>query len=189
MFDSLLCGNIFFLPSLCLSRDAGALPQDNFDQTYCESTDAPFSIDTSGVTATLNCSTPTYTDQHFVQHCRVFSAVLAANEDRLTNVVNGVGQREEVDYARGDDTSVYSRYATVNGTVQEAVYPQRSIPPSSLVKTLRQSNGQGGWIPSSYIYAGLMSDANGRGSLGFATSSTTDANGNTTDSIFSQNFP
>jgi RHS repeat-associated protein len=148
-------------------------------------------MDGSGIPSFKWCSMP-YREPNTssdVLDCIAYTAKMPANQDKLTAVVNGVGQREEVDYARGDDASVYSRYATVNGAEQRPVYPQLSNNSGTMAKALRRSNGQGGWISSSYHYAGAMRDALGRGSLGFSKVSSTDANGITTESTFAQTFP
>jgi hypothetical protein len=174
--------------TVCHPADATELTSTAVTQ-WGDTYSMPFFIDDSGIPATLNCSVPFLTDGQYTEHCRVFSAAAAANEDRLISVVNGVGQREEVDYARGDDATVYSRHATMSGAPTVPVYPQMSTTAGTMVKALRRSNGQGGWINSSYRYAGAMYDASGRGSLGFTTVSNTDANGITTDTELSQVFP
>lgn len=174
--------------TICHPADASALAATSLTQ-WGDTYSMPFFIDDSGIPATLNCSVPLLTDGQYTEHCRVYSAAAAANEDRLTSVVNGVGQREEVDYARGDDATVYSRHATLSGAVAAPTYPQMSTSAGTMVKALRRSNGHGGWIGSSYRYTGAMYDASGRGSLGFTTVSTTDANNITTDTTLSQIFP
>ena len=148
-------------------------------------------IDGSGVPASLNCDPEAQPlNSSFVQHCSVTSLVVSAQRDRLTSVSNGLGYAVQVDYARGNDSAVYSRFGSVARTSQRAVYPQKEIDPGVVVKQLRHSNGQGGWISNNYRYAGAMVDALGRGSLGFTTMSVVDvAAGITMEGTYSQNFP
>jgi RHS repeat-associated protein len=148
-----------------------------------------FYIDGSGIPAFRACTIPYSVSNQGYQGCISYTAALPANQDKLTAVVNGIGQREEVDYARGDDASVYTRYASVNGVEQRPRYPQLASNAGVMAKALRRSNGEGGWLSSSYTYAGAMRDANGRGSLGFTKTTVTDPNGITTESVFAQAFP
>ncbi|TFW09524.1 hypothetical protein E4K72_05625 [Oxalobacteraceae bacterium OM1] len=111
-------------------------------------------------------------------------------QDRLVAVTNGIGQREEVDYARGDDSSVFARLATIDGTLQRPVYPKSVMAPSSLVKEMRRANGQGGWLRGTYRFEGSAIDVQGRGGLGFAKVQTTDqSSGISTLSILAQDYP
>jgi RHS repeat-associated protein len=113
-----------------------------------------------------------------------------AESDKLIGVTNGVGQREEVNYARGDDTSVYRIFAQIDGVEQRPVYPLVSAPPGILARQLRRSNGQGAWLSNGYFYEGAASDAHGRGSSGFAQITSTDLQtGFYTVTALNQNFP
>lgn len=117
---------------------------------------------------------------------KVYSMAAPANADKLIAVTNGVGMREEVDYARGDDATVYRRFAEG----RESVYPQIPRPAGVLAARMRHANGQGGWRGESFFYAGAMSDAFGRGSLGFSqVKSTEAATGITTTNDLMQSFP
>ncbi|AKU20484.1 NBR1-Ig-like domain-containing protein [Massilia sp. NR 4-1] len=123
----------------------------------------------------------------------VMSAVtlaVAPSQDRLIRVTNGLGQVEEVDYARGDDAAVYSRTAQVDGRAIVPVYPQMGAVTGTMVKQLRSANGQGGWLRNNYRYEGAMQDAWGRGSLGFTKVVDSDAQSQmSTTSVMHQFFP
>ena len=107
-------------------------------------TSTPISIDETGVPALLNCSSISFSSysNRYVRDCWVGSAISPADQDKLIRVVNVVGHREEADYVRGHDAAVYSRYATTEKGLQLPVYPQQISSPGTLIKTLRQSNGQ-----------------------------------------------
>jgi RHS repeat-associated protein len=187
------------LSALCHVMDGSTVctPIDTSEISYfasnnvfpLEDSASPIYVDSTGLPAFKRCTIPHYETNRYVQNCISYSAVLPAEEDRLWAVVNGVGQREELTYARGDDTTVYSRVAIVNGSRLQPVYPQLANNPGVMVKELRRSNGQGGMLSSSYRYAGAMRDGLGRGSLGFTKVSVTDPNNITTESTFSQTFP
>ncbi|MDO8051427.1 NBR1-Ig-like domain-containing protein [Janthinobacterium sp. SUN211] len=177
----------------CQEVDVSGIPAETLAiiRTGSGSRSRPFTIDGSGVPAALNCSeVPNFKDSSYRQSCWITSLVMPASQDRLVSVTNGIGHSAEIDYTRGDDSSVYSRFATVVGTERRPVYPQKSTVPGVMAKQLRQANGQGGWITSNMNYAGAMYDAGGRGSLGFALMRTTDATtGIAEETIFSQTFP
>jgi RHS repeat-associated protein len=117
---------------------------------------------------------------------KVYSMAAPANADKLIGVTNGVGMREEVDYARGSDATVYQRF--VAGRLP--VYPQISRSAGVLAARMRHANGQGGWRAESFSYAGAMSDAFGRGSLGFSQVRSIDAaTGISTTNDLMQTFP
>src|SRR5439155_17536495 len=60
----------------------------------------------------------------------------------------------------------------------------------TVVSQMRVANALGGWLSSSYTYAGLRTDLQGRGSLGFEVVKTIDqVTGITTTSNYSQDFP
>lgn len=152
----------------------------------------PVFMDASGVPAfLLNSDSPDQTHTTYPQSpYSVISFFGAASQDKLVGVTNGVGQREEVDYARGDDTTVYRRFALIAGVEQRPVYPQVAQTPGVMVKQLRHSNGQGDWLREDYHYEGAFSDARGRGSLGFGLMRVTDKQTNiVTTTTFSQSFP
>jgi len=122
--------------------------------------------------------------------CVIAQLKTSALQDRIVAVVNGVGMREEVDYARGDDTAVYRRIAIVDGIERRPVYPQLVAAAGVMVKQLRRDNGQGGWLSTDYRYEGAMRDAQGRGSLGFALVQSYDQQSEIrTTSTFHQVFP
>jgi hypothetical protein len=119
-----------------------------------------------------------------------YTLTVPAAQDKIITVTNGIGQSEQVDYARADDSSTYQRYAVINGVPQHPVYPQVSIPPTIMAKQLRHSNGQGGWLAMSYLYSGAFSDAQGRGASGFTQVQSTDLQtGIVSTSTFNQSFP
>ncbi|MCU6433692.1 Ig-like domain-containing protein [Undibacterium sp. Jales W-56] len=120
----------------------------------------------------------------------VYSLAVPASQDRIIGVTNGVGQREEVDYARGDDSTVFSTFTHVNGVEQKPTYPQILRPAGVMAKQLRRSNGQGNWIKNNYYYEGALSDATGRGSLGFGLVQVTDVQNNIVKtSYLTQGYP
>jgi len=176
--------------SRCIPIDTSAVPDLTAKYGHPpEDSASTFFIDSSGIPAFKYCTIPHSETNRPAQGCVAYSAALPANEDRLIALVNGVGQREEVEYSRGDDATVYSRLATVDGSERKPVYPQLANNPGVLVRQLRRDNGQGNWLSSSYRYAGAMRDALGRGSLGFAQVSVTDPNAVTTETTFAQAFP
>ena len=176
---------------ICQPVDVSGLPAATQALAAGLSTSRPFSIDGSGIPASLNCEQDALPQNgSFVQHCWVTSLLMPPEQDRLITVTNGVGHVAQLDYARGDDVAMYSRSAIVAGTLRRPTYPQREIAPGVLVKQSRQSNGQGGWVVSKHRYAGAMSDATGRGSLGFTTVSVVDAATDiTSESAYAQLFP
>jgi hypothetical protein len=119
----------------------------------------------------------------------VYSLAAAPLQDRITAVTNGIGLREEVDYTRGDDTATLRYTPVIGGVEQFPTYPLVAKSPGTVVKTLRRSNGQGGFVPTNYHYEGLFSDASGRGSAGFALRQSTDALGVVTTTVQAQSFP
>lgn len=177
---------------VCQQVDVSALPQETMDFiTQRETSSRPFYIDRSGVPASLNCvSTPDYVNSSYLQSCWITSLAASSNQDRLISVTNGIGNEAQAGYAKGDDTDAYSRYAAVDGVAIVPAYPQTASVPGSIVKTLRRSNGQGGWLASAYSYAGAMSDQTGRGSLGFTINVVVDIpSGIVTESVHAQSFP
>lgn len=174
----------------CVPIDTGSIPDVLQKFTYpAEDSSSILYIDNTGVPAFQLCTIPYYETNHYEQECITFTAMLPANEDKLTAVVNGIGRRDEVDYARSDDATVYSPRPIINGSVQQPVYPQLSSSAGVMVKELRRSNGQSGWLKYDYRYAGAMRDGFGRGSLGFAKVIVKDPNGLSSETNFSQEFP
>ena len=113
-----------------------------------------------------------------------------ASQDRLTAAVNGLGYRQEVDYARSDDSATVRRLTQVNGVDQAPAYPLVSRPLTTAVKQIRSSNGQGGWLSTNHHYEGAAMHAQGRGDVGFALTARTDAqSGVTTTQTLHQDFP
>jgi RHS repeat-associated protein len=121
---------------------------------------------------------------------RTFTLAASAAQDRIIGVTNGLGYREEIDYARADDTAVFRRLAVIDGVERRHVYPKVSMAPGVMVKQLRRSNGQGGWLQTGYHYEGAATHALGRGSVGFALVQTTDIQtGIKTVNTFAQDYP
>ena len=121
---------------------------------------------------------------------RRFTLAAPSVGDRITAVVNGLGQREEVDYARADDAAVYRRVPVINGVEQPPVYPLVARIPGAMVKQLRRSNGQGGWLSTDYHYEGAVADALGRANACFALIRTKDLqSGVQTTTTFALSFP
>ena len=119
-----------------------------------------------------------------------FSLAGPPEQDKLIRAINGLGFREEVSYARGDDAEVYSRFVVNQGVEQRPVYPQLAVNPGVLVKELRQDNGQSGWLRRQYRFEGAFNDAQGRGELGFGKVQVTDLqSGLRTVSTLSQTYP
>lgn len=96
--------------------------------------------------------------------------------DKLISTTNGVGLVERVEYAFSNDAAVYSPIATdIDGNVIANAYPVRvASPTSKLIKKISRSNGQGGWLDTTFTYAGYAIDGAGRGSAGFAREDATD---------------
>lgn len=176
---------------ICQLVDLSGIPADTAALIAQGSYSRPFMIDGSGIPAALNCTqSPVYQNASYYQSCWITSVAISPNQDRLVSVTNGVGHTAEADYARGDDASVYTRYATVSGTVQRPANQQMATSPGVMVKQLRQATGQGNMLATNYSYAGAMRDAWGRGSLGFTSMRSTDvATGITTDTVYVQTFP
>ncbi|MET3124360.1 RHS repeat-associated protein [Oxalobacteraceae bacterium GrIS 2.11] len=107
--------------------------------------------------------------------------------DKLVSVTNGVGRASTVTYTQGGQPSVYTQYSGAGFPT----YPQQSVPnPGYLVSALFDSNGQGGVIETDYTYQGQLTDAYGRGSLGFSnTSMHSQLTGFTTLANYSQSWP
>ena len=121
---------------------------------------------------------------------KAFTLVGPPEQDKIIGVTNGFGQREEVTYAYGDDNEVYARLAVIDGVEQRPAYPKVAMSPGPLVKEVRRSNGQGGWLRTTYRYEGNMVDVQGRGALGFAKVQATDSqSGISAVSILSQEYP
>ena len=130
----------------------------------------------------------TYVGKKFPYSAYTFRGATAT--DRIIRVTNGLGHKSEADYARGDDTTVYSTFATSNGVQQRPAYPQMLTNPGVLVKQLRVDNGKQGWLRKNFYYEGAMADASGRGTLGFTTMRVTDVqSGVATTSTMSQTWP
>jgi RHS repeat-associated protein len=120
----------------------------------------------------------------------VFTLAGPVSQDRLVAVTNGIGERQEVDYARADDVDAYRRFALIDGIERKPVYPQISRTPSSMAKQLRHPNGKGGWISTNFHYEGAFSDALGRGSNGFGLVKNVDVLSNVrTENVNRQDFP
>jgi RHS repeat-associated protein len=112
--------------------------------------------------------------------------------DRLVQVVDGLNKAVRFDYALPGDSTVYSPDALdANGQPIAISYPLRRTPRmGALVRGMRVSNGQGGWIETQYKYAGAARDMSGRGYAGFARVDATDvASAITSTTWFSQTWP
>lgn len=187
-----LAGNTEMCQDVNLSTLPGATASF-LEQGAGETYSRPFVIDHSGVPSSLNCTTTPMPDSswHWYQTCWITSVASPAMQDKLVSVVNGVGYREEVDYARGDDGGVYSRYtSSAQGTPVLPLYPMMSTSPGVVAKQLRRSNGQGAMLATDYHYEGAMRDAEGRGALGFALVRATDVqSGLVTTTVLRQDYP
>lgn len=177
---------------VCQPVDLSGIPADtaallNGQDTYSR----PFSIDGSGIPAALNCTqSPVFQNGSYYQSCWITSLAISPNQDRLVSVINGVGHTAEADYSRGDDSTVFSRYATVAGVEKRPTNHQMATSPGVLVKQLRQATGQGNMLATNYAYAGAMRDAWGRGSLGFTSMRSTDVTTNiASENAYEQTFP
>ncbi len=108
--------------------------------------------------------------------------------DKLTSVTNGLGRTSSVTYTQGGQPSVYTQYNNSGGF---PVYPQQSVTnPGYLVSVFNDSNGQGSSITTNYSYTGELTDAQGRGSLGFATVGAENiGTGLRTGNVYSQTWP
>jgi YD repeat-containing protein len=93
--------------------------------------------------------------------------------DRLVSVVNGRGNTETVDYALPNDAAVYS--STVARPDEQNLIGKLTYPSRPLVKAVHKGNGIAGTRDESYHYARMAMDADGRGNLGFAEITRTDA--------------
>jgi RHS repeat-associated protein len=123
-------------------------------------------------------------------HDTPYSLATSPAQDRIKAVVNGLGAREEVDYARGDDPAAIRRYQLINGVEQRPVYPLVVSSPGVVAKELRTMNGQGGWLKTDYHYEGAAGNAQGRGGAGFAVRRSTDLqSGVGTTAYLRQDFP
>lgn len=107
--------------------------------------------------------------------------------DKLVSVTNGIGRLSSVTYTQGGQPSVYTQYPSTGFPT----YPQQSVAnPGYLVSAFYDSNGQGESIESTYIYTGELTDASGRGSLGFSASVFTNLqNGLSTATSYRQDWP
>jgi RHS repeat-associated protein len=94
--------------------------------------------------------------------------------DKLVSVTNGIGHTEYVDYALSNDNTVYStEVPPPTNTALSTVSGKRSYPGRYLVRAVRRENGVGDMVETRYSYAGYAVDPDGRGSLGFALTTTT----------------
>jgi RHS repeat-associated protein len=119
----------------------------------------------------------------------------ASYPDLLNKVTNGYGHDTVVEYKGLHDSSVYTLGSGVS-------WPKRNQTLGAPVVSKLSSEAVSGeaanqWVDTSYTYAGLRSDMEGRGSLGFGKvnsfEETTSANGSpatiTTTTSYSQDFP
>ncbi|MBN8486818.1 MAG: VCBS repeat-containing protein, partial [Burkholderiales bacterium] len=106
------------------------------------------------------------------------------NPDLLSSVTDGNGLVTRFEHRPLHDTSVYTLGAAT-------AYPKRNLTGGQpVVGLVRKDNGQGGWLETAYRYAGLRSDARGRGSLGFETVTQEDRSSRvTTVTRYSQDWP
>jgi len=112
--------------------------------------------------------------------------------DKLISVSNGLGFVEKVEYGSINDADVYQDVALdINGRPLTTSYPLTRAPNRrQLVKMIKRSNGQGGWLASQFRYAGNVNDSSGRGNMGFARQEVTDMqSGHVTTSWYRQDFP
>jgi len=111
--------------------------------------------------------------------------------DKLVSVINGIGRSSSVTYTQAGQAAVYTQYASAGSAPVFPTYPIQSVPnPGYLVSTLSDSNGQGGFLKSTYQYVAKNIDASGRGSLGFASMVSTNVqNGLSTSTVYNQAWP
>jgi RHS repeat-associated protein len=183
--------------SNCQAVDISGLPA-NMLAAYKQgaiSSVQQYNWDTSGVPGVLVCGLRQEDGANRTETCWIISFASPAKQDKMIRVTNGIGQREEVDYARGDDTTVYQNFYSGSG-VGQPVYPLESISPGIMTKQLRHFDGMndaGGnsiWLKTNYQYASALRDATGRGSLGFAQVQSTDLQTGTTTLLnLAQPFP
>lgn len=146
-------------------------------------------VDDGGIAAFLTGCNNQQTLQNRTP-CTAAALTVPPATDKIIGVTNGMGLREEVDYARGNDGKVYRRFVTISGVEKRPVYPQATVAPGVLVKQLRKGTGQGTWLSKNYFYEGLLADEHGRGLLGFAAVHEIDALTNiSTVSSLNQTYP
>jgi len=111
--------------------------------------------------------------------------------DKLVSVINGIGRSSSVTYTQAGQAAVYTQYASAGSTPVFPTFPIQTVSnPGYLVSALNDSNGQGGSLETTYQYVALNTDASGRGSLGFASVSSTNVqSGLSTSTIFNQTWP
>jgi RHS repeat-associated protein len=118
----------------------------------------------------------------------VFLTGSASHPDLLTKVTNGYGHETQVQYKGLYDATVYSPGA-------EAAWPKRNqttgAPVVSRVRVAAASGEAANhWLDTDYSYAGLRTDLQGRGSLGFEKVAVSDAQTRvTTTTTYSQAHP
>jgi hypothetical protein len=118
---------------------------------------------------------------------QVFVATAIGGPDLVTSVGNGMGAVVNVNYQPLTAPSVYTK----DTGSYVASYPlQDTIGPYYVVSSVSRSNGIGGLLTTNYAYGGLKVDLSGRGSVGFRTVQSTDAQTSIVSStIYNQVFP
>ncbi|HYD78256.1 MAG TPA: RHS repeat-associated core domain-containing protein, partial [Paucimonas sp.] len=172
---------------LCRYTAAGFACQEIGYSPAARENHDPVQVDESGLPAFF---AETGAEENNLPLFQTVTLVEAPEQDRLVGVTNGVGYREEVSYARGDDGAVYGRTAVIDGEARLPAYPKKASMPDVLVKEVRRSNGQGGWLRSAHRYEGAQTNIFGRGSLGFGKVTVTDvASGIATELVLVQGHP
>jgi hypothetical protein len=103
--------------------------------------------------------------------------------DLLTSITTGTGATVKVSYKSLTASTVYTKGG---GATDPVVELQAAMSVVSLVET---SNGIGGWLSTSYAYAGARAHLDGRGFLGFRQMTVTDPTGIVHTTSYRQDFP
>lgn len=103
--------------------------------------------------------------------------------DLINVVTDGMGAQWSIAYRPSSDTNVYTKGTTAPANAM------RALPAFPIVATVGRSDGIGGVSSVTYRYSGLAIDKTGRGSLGFATITTTEPTGIQTTTTLRQDFP
>jgi Salmonella virulence plasmid 65kDa B protein/Insecticide toxin TcdB middle/N-terminal region len=102
------------------------------------------------------------TDIHINQTGRIWQGTSPGPADVLTQVNNGLGYIQKIDYKSMTDNSVYTKGT---GAASPVVDVQTPI---TVVSRVQSGNDAQGWNVTSYRYEGLRANLHRRGTLGFA---------------------
>ncbi len=109
-----------------------------------------------------------------------------AMPDRLNTIDNGLGANILISYKPLTNSTVYVKDTSPYASSYPLIDLQN---PLYVVSSVSSSNGLSGTLTTNYKYGGLKSDLNGRGSLGFRWTETTQADGLTTRIESRQDWP